>query len=33
VNHQHMEMEKLFFLHTITFLHTCFLPAQDIDFG
>ncbi len=33
VNHQHVEMEKLFFLHTITFLHRCFLPVQDIDFG
>ena len=33
VDHQHVEMEEFFFLHTITFLHTCFLPVQDIDFG
>jgi hypothetical protein len=33
VNHQHVEMEKLFFLHTITFLHDIFFWIQDIDFG
>jgi len=33
VDHQHVEMEELFFLHTITFLHDIFFQIQDIDFG